>query len=1790
MEEMPVYFGDVQISQDYSNLKQTLYAKWKDAVPGAYNQELTAQQREQQQKKLLTALDKFITQSDDPSSILNNLKAADDPPLYCGRALRNGEPTYSCRDCALDPTCVLCMQCFHLSGHKTHKYRINTSGGSGYCDCGDVDAWKTAPACSQHDKANLATKQDPEARLPEDIKRRAEVLIDVVLQHCYTVLVRQEYNRPLSELDNSSASKTSSNCFCVMLLNDEIHTYDQVIERLEKAVHCTRKEGVEYATTVDREGRTPVYRGPRSNCQKISSAIQEKFSSSDKKILEALIMHETVVAHQEFALSLLRWLEHLLEYSDGVRRVFCRVAMSPRGNTQSLVEDILLSDTLFWKATRQQFHQLFMTGVFKDVENKTLFAILFTKHYGAIYEKFVRDDHYRIASATVVTVQIYTVTTIVKVLIEKHHLIEVILRTILKESEKWKNERGILSFQRRRIAKDYDIFKKVQFALNDLKYALSSALPGLQWSTDMKKSFLAGFSTFLELFSQIQGMDGMKRFTTQHIEIEPEWETAFNIQLKSHDCIALLLRWCSSNTEILFDVYSTVLQHLVKLRDVSTCQITVAQHTVDCCMFEVGGTESYTSIHLPLHRMLAGLNNYLPEGVNFLSPQFAPLNKRMDLADLLEYPLRVLVLLAQVQADMWKRNGYSILNQIYYYQFVKCRQEMYDRDIQLLQAIAALMDPNSFIIHLLHKFNIASVFQQEEPLFSSLSVKLMTTLIDEFLHLLIIILGERYVEGVGEVTRDEIIQREIIHLLAINRMSHSDLDKNLPEDPNLETNLESNVQKVAEFQRTAASKGMYSLTDECRSQFNSCFYHYNKSDQSKAEDYQRLHRKNSGLDQALPIPSPPRWCSRYAAISKLYTCDVMLYLIHTLLGNMVAKRSKLKSESHTERVLHLITLALHNDKQACLAGDKSLAFVKAAQSYYGASDYHSARLNERFSIHDLLNKCVSSPHVTHEPIKDLLQYVLKYFVSVAEVEFEAAAQSSKTASPADDLFQQQAARDRQRRLNKAAKSRSKLLDKMAKMQRKFLLDSKDLFEECSNEAESQLKAASSLMDISSLDDTADPVALGLHQTPSHSHVDNFVCILCQGASTINDDSTIVYAALIQRSSVLSRKDTQAPEGTSVTMLFTPADLRSGVFTSTCGHPMHASCWKRYHENAVAKEQARAQRAFLGWRIPLFDIEKGEFYCPLCESIANAVLPVLPSVQKFQPSLPVSASVSEVTLTDWLKVLTQLSNAGVASAAVEEHCPFPDLARQAADTVFSQLMGLYDYIAALNETVLSEEMSGMVTKYLLSTYSVFKGVKVSPLEALEEKDLGPVIWNTTAYTIQVTEHLLRSDGKPLFGHLTQREEMCIMLLVRFASICRKVLPQSVVGLHCKTLLQGLLLPHPTQPNQFREILDIMSNNCILDIDVWHYLVSLVFALPSLFASRTHLIPTGSVNEQYLLHVLLSLHMTQIMLGSIPSESKSPVVNQPSSSATATQPEEDTNMDTEEDNSCKLIQVYMRIHASIGIVKPQSAPSARQLQTHIINASLPFLRCAALLFANLTDVPAPPALHALSDPPEEYAIISRYLAIPASPSELFIDEVVEILVNKCSDMRVQQRFSQGRWPLMVVEYPLKVNTLVKLPSDFSELINSASLFMCPNSMGSDESRTPTLCLICGEMLCSQSYCCQVEMPGFRSGSKDNSIGAASHHAIKCGNGSCMFLRVRQCQVVLLSGHNKGCFLPAPYVDDYGESDVQLKRGNPLHLCSTAYRDLHRLWLSHGIQQRVARSVIASSGHLLAEWFHL
>ena len=57
---------------------------------------------------------------------------------------------------------------------------------------------------------------------------------------------------------------------------------------------------------------------------------------------------------------------------------------------------------------------------------------------------------------------------------------------------------------------------------------------------------------------------------------------------------------------------------------------------------------------------------------------------------------------------------------------------------------------------------------------------------EEFLDLLIMLVGERYEPGVGQVTREEKLTREVIHQLCISPMAHSELIRGLQDSGQLE--------------------------------------------------------------------------------------------------------------------------------------------------------------------------------------------------------------------------------------------------------------------------------------------------------------------------------------------------------------------------------------------------------------------------------------------------------------------------------------------------------------------------------------------------------------------------------------------------------------------------------------------------------------------------------------------------------------------------------------------------------------------------------------------------------------------------------------------------------------------------------------------------------------------------------------------------------------------------------------------------------------------------------------------
>ncbi|XP_017331926.1 E3 ubiquitin-protein ligase UBR1 [Ictalurus punctatus] len=1703
-----------------------------EKVPCIYCLQAESQQVEEEkrvQECILQPLEYFLF-GEDPSVGLEKLQQRNggSSSQLCGRVFKEGETVYSCRDCAIDPTCVLCMDCFQNSVHKKHRYKMHASLGGGFCDCGDLEAWKTGPCCSQHDSGTAIAMETEECVLEATLQERAQVLFQALLQYVTDLMVWEEGD----ELPPEMEPRSKENMYYCVLYNDEHHSYDHVIYTLQRAINCNHSEAHAYTTFIDKEGRRAVKRGSLSSCQQAKELIRSSSEHITQQPLRVELIHSTVMAHQTFALRLVTWFQQIIGYSVGFRQVFCQVALEPSADSSKLclISRLMLRDARLYKGARKVIHELIFCSLLMETEYKRQFAMKFTEHYKQLQEDFIRDDHERNISITALSVQIFTVPTLARQLIEEGNVIKVIIDTVMEMLREHLDSNQRFYFQ----GYNSDKFFRFQVIFRDLKYILISK-PNI-WTEQLRGKFLGGFAVFLGFLNCMQGMEEVKRQVSQHIEVEPEWEAGFTIQIHLRHILSMFQDWCASDERVLLLAF----QECYRVLQRCTNQPFHSEPTDHYMCKHILHTRSYkvsqepVSIHLPITRLLAGLYVLLCRtGAVIHLPDFMD-PEQIDLPFFAEFPLRCVVLAAQVSAEMWRRNGLSLVNQVYYYQDVKCRDEMFDKDIIMLQIAASKMDPNHFVMLILLRFELFEVFNGNCSSRDQDLQKQWNRLTEEMLFLLIIITGERYVPGISNVTKEDVTMREVVHLLCIEPMAHSSMVKSLPENENQETGLETVISKVATFKKPGVSgHGLYELKKECLKEFNPFFYHYTKSQHSKAEDAQKKRRALEGSDKALRPPVPPPFTQAFSRIVWLLCCDVFVHVLRRVLQRAVEERSALWTEAMIQRALHLVGQALLEEKnqlEACSVEEVTFDFSLKARkvgSDHGKSLFH------------FLSKIKSHPSL--EAHNDMINWTLQMFEIVKCLREKSSPSASCAAhqTKAEESIHDKEKAERKRKAEAAKLHRQKIMAQMSAMQKNFIETHKMLYDNVPDSgihAEPVVSTESSVMDLESR------VAVGPKQGVCPTDWETLTCILCQEEQEVQAQApAMVLTACVQRSTVLTqcRGKTLSPKESSYP-LFMPPDLSVGIHTGSCGHVMHATCWQKYFE-AVQNTTRNRLHAEL-----IIDLENGEYMCPLCKSLCNTVVPIVP----MEPSKLNYESAEMIgqflTLPRWIQiVLARIKGLRVLQGA------------ENTTETGTEETGLLEDMHTDFRSILSfgvqpppKYSSSIMEMLVVCATTVHRvGLQTAPNELCP---LVPVMtWNTCAYTIQATENMLQEEGKTLFGSLQNRQLAGLKALVQFSAIQRMKSSQSVIQKHFTDMI-AVLLP----------VSNAESTPTILEVDFFTLLVGLVLSIPVLYQEENVDLQPSAIstvyNQLHLVHLVTMAHIVQVLLSS-----------------------QDLNAEAIGGGDAEEVRtaaaVYSTVSQHTGGLK--AGVCASMTVDMVKRGVLPFLRCAALFFHCLTGVPAPEELSSTAVSCEsQLPLLCSYLALPCNLFQLFQDhqDTATVLIQRwCGNEAV----SKGLKGEMHIRYPRKRNRLIDLPEDYSVLLNQASHFKCPKS-SDDERKHPTLCLFCGVMLCSQSPCCQVQLDG-------EEVGACTAHAATCGAGVGMFLRVRECEIVLMASKTRGSTYPSPYLDEYGETDPQLNRGNPLHLCPERYRKLHQMWQQHCILEEIARSLEVLNVMFAFEW---
>lgn len=947
-------------------------------------------------------------------------------------------------------------------------------------------------------------------------------------------------------------------------------------------------------------------------------------------------------------------------------------------------------------------------------------------------------------------------------------------------------------------------------------------------------------------------------------------------------------------------------------------------------------------------------------------------------------------------------------------------------------------------------------------------------------------------------------------------------------------------------------------------------------------------------------------------IANLLQCDVMLLVMQTVLKRALNLKAKTFSESHLQKVLHLIGYAVQEEES----------------NNYEFFTFHDSAA--KWGILPLIEELVSNPRVSRFIVipTDIYNRIIVSYFKVAThndlivwtiqkyKETQKTTESSETMAEESLLPKEKAQEELEKeekagRAKLAAERRAKILAQMANAQNKFMTANAELYDETRKHAALDAAKLSgsvgSEMDwqlIASQEiESAAPATVSClgplkkkHISPSTIEPTYISCILCSEESVVSKDGPcMVYSAFIQKSSVLSRYQKTNDMGQ---LQYLETAIHPSPHTGTCGHVMHATCWQEYFNNEIVKETRRPYRN----RSPqTFDVEKKEFLCPLCRCLSNGVMPVTPELWRFTNRDDVSLLEFEpkINFEKWLMIMkSYISNEMQEIHGIRRRITLEE-------TLKKFNFKLEDFQELCEPHPPHTPMSGELQEYIRGFMDSM--LKVAPYPSAQDSEPYLVPWMSCAYTIESLEMLLRAVDKPLKDNLSIRHTCCLSGLIRFCGVINLTKPGADVELSLKN-----------QMNELFYMIFELNGMSVLQWDVFGVLISLLYITPTVIYMESNElgVPKGDYLEYYILKLMFLANIARII-----TVCEIEKVKQDEEMMMTIETEIDDDMQTESVDDDKIIEFYRKYNLYTS--RNSGSVNKQLLINEIKKQNQTFLRCSCLLFHFMTDIELPSEFEVLNG--DTFELMCDYLGLSSNIETYFnntiMNEFMSHLVshpyinnlklkfnnsntNTNTNTSVSNTDEDGVASTVVVvpvggghcSYEIEdihetipfmssvppIRQLVALPDDYSDLINSVSLFTCPNN-DRDDSRNPTMCLVCGEILCSQTYCCQKELMNKQA------VGACTYHAQMCGAGVGMFLRIRECEILLLT-LNKGCFVSPPYLDEYGETDQGLQRGNPLTLTKEIYKKLHLMWLGHGLYEEIARSTEKQSTIVTTQWQHL
>ena len=1449
-----------------------------------------------------------------------------------------------------------------------------------------------------------------------------------------------------------------------------------------------------------------------------------------------------MLAEQELAAAVFEWLQEIATISAAARRVVCKVihgvvletAAIPDAPADPLtpIEQILLYFPGLWSEARTSVREGSITLLFLEPDLKRDLGLKFLNLYERL--RCLKDPVLEGEAYSNLSCQVFTVRSIAAWLVTEHRGLERLLELICSRFRE-----GSLDEARRTLILDDDENMLVDetggaygHVLNDLRYLLECGATGVVHALPM----------FLELLSMMEGMDKHTRAVDDHVEFESKsWQKAIMINYHILPVLPYFIAGCDRSAEDLAHAIQLTARAIAAWGSHPLERMPERTGTATGIVgFEFDVASQPVSIQAPLERFLASLLSAAgARGMELAAvlelDAADPQKMQAQMLAVVEMPLRHFVLAAQSKCNLWVRNGYSVPSMIYYMrQWEALGGVTVDKDLIILQAGAAVLPPPSFMATLLDRYSLEDWF---DPAFSAEGIddqEEMVHLVNEFLSTLINVIGERHNTGIGTVTAQDIIRREVVHMLYEAPIPFSQFNKYLPKTILTFDGFEEIVKEVADFKQKSDGTGShFSLKPQMATAFDPYFMHFDVKRRQSAVATAVARSKG----RYMPPPPPPRWRAPFAGCSRLLLDASFLGVVYTVLARAATASMPpplgevAVNEGAVNQVMHILALGMLDADAAIPFGEAVAAFVTVKSG----------------SLLGLLAKLKQNTKWSNAKGGNTYAQAVDWFVEQLRSSPSERVQEALALVSLDTEDEDAARAKRQLRKAEAKVRQAKIMARFAQKQKLFI-------EQASSSKKSRTTPNAA---------AAGPAALPSPASASTAIArEEMKCLVCledilagdaevdaeegnEGAAGDGADAdgaaTFVF---LQRNSAL---DHRAGPGEMA--------LRACPAMSSCGHGMHYACsdqWKMSRLQGILAGQFRPLE-----RLERTDDENAirsiqfqDFFCPLCNDIANALIPSLPKSALVCPvvtytsaepsvgpdsdamsessqatatgSLPVAASpISRITLLEDLSAL--LLHSLSIQPAVDERKFVTE------NTIYSRASSADPILDGVGQG-LDQDAMKMMSRFCKKVYLLsLRPGETGPESSNERIQRGHSnlvnLLVTTLLGATLVEQNGDGAGRGSLELGLSRSLISLGRLVKFSSArySEKFAPDTFLNDIIGGPFDGTTKP----------------STCT-DDDAF-----------LLFANGLFRMYSGSTGTKFVLPWARICALIAVM-----KHTKHALAN-----PAATMDQDDS---FEVDALVKLMMPDDGHRLATLVMSPGGTPKTIDIGA-MQQACLPTLRQIYLLVQIAKDDRS-----TLCDPRDFDAIVA---VLGLSTLSGYLDDTgsqlhgqkVPALIQHWLGNGLDRAFVDrpGRNIVLAMPQSVTVRELVALPHEFRELFYRSVEQLCPVTQ--KPMVQPAICLTCGEFLCTESACCRE-----REGQQET--GACTRHTRECGEMRGMFLQIKTCKIILLE-HDRGGIVDAPYVDSRGEVDPGLKRGRPLFLQPAMYARLNQLFQS----QRITADII-------------